>query len=157
MYQNLLYKIVDKMYNLFLSEGFKQFTYGVKLDVNVVKSSPEFPSVRVVYGGASYNDQSTTLTYTIVVADKVDRTGNQYLEYSKNNSLDIHNDLLVKIQNVLKQMDKRYSTSYDAIQMGYEINYDITCTPFEEEYSDLLTGYIVGVSFDVPNLFDNVC
>jgi len=147
-----LYKIIDRLNNLFIAEGFKSFTFGSVTDVNLFREEPEFPSVLTMIQPITYDSTQTTLTFAIIVADKVDKTGNSYIEYAKDNSVDIYQDLLIKTQSVLNKMDERYLSTYDTLKLGYQLQYNVSMDPFSEDYPDLLTGYIVKVSFNVPNM-----
>lgn len=147
-----LYKIIDRFNNLFLEQGFKSVTYGTEQDVNLYKQQPEFPSVLIVYQGGNYNAVSTILNFIIIVGDKVDKTGNEYIKYAKDNTIDIQQDLIIKTQSVLNKMDQRFLSTYDTIQLGYNLQYDVSFDPFKEDYPDLLTGYIFTVNFSVPNM-----
>ncbi len=147
-----LYKIIDRLNNLFIAEGFKSFTYGTENDVNLYKQQDEFPSVLCFLQPGSYNATTTTLQFLLVVGDKVDKTGNEYIKYAKDNTIDIQQDLLIKTQSVLNRMDKRFLELYDTIELGYDIEYDISFTTFKEDYPDLITGFIFTVNFSVPNM-----
>lgn len=149
MYNNVYYKIVDRMINLFEANGFKQVTYGTEkeLDLNKLNS---YPLAHIIMPTGSISTDMVTFNFAIVLADKVDL--NNIEKYGKDNTIDIQQNLITKYQIVIKQLEERYNSNYDSIELGYIINYNSTFTSFKQDYPNILSGYVAELSISVPSI-----
>jgi hypothetical protein len=156
-YQTSFYKLVDKIINKLKNNGFKQVSYGSLQELDMERQN-DYPLAHLVFPNGTNDEKTTTLNFTLIVADKCDNTGNEYLEYGKDNTIDIQQDLLVRAQTTIKMLDKRYSTTYDSIEVGYDLNYDMTFTAFKEDTPNLITGFIFNINISFPNMYaDLIC
>jgi len=157
MYQTTFYKIVDKIINKLKINGFKQVSYGTENDLDLERQN-DYPLAHIVFPSGNHDEKTTTVSFVIIVADKCDNTGNEYIEYGKDNTIDIQQDLLTRTQTSIKMLDKRYLSNYDSIEIGYDISYDVGFTTFKEDLPNLLTGFIFNVSISFPNMIaDTIC
>jgi len=156
-YQNTFYKIIDKIINKLTLNGFKQISYGDEKDLDFERQN-NYPLAHIVFVSGSNDEKTTTLNILLIVADKCDETGNEYIEYGKDNTIDIQQDLLVRAQTTIKMLDKRYSSTYDSIEIGYDLEYDMSFNSFKEDLPNLLTGFIFDINISFPNMFsDLIC
>lgn len=157
MYNNSFYKVIDKFINRLRLNGFKQITYGNENELDLTKRQSDYPLAHIVVPTGFNDAKKTTMTFMIVVADKVDKTDNkEYPEYGQDNTIDIQQDLLVRIQTTLASMDRRYLETTDSIAIGYEIDYTTNFESFKEDYPELLTGFIFSINISFPNMIDDL-
>jgi hypothetical protein len=154
-YQNTFYKIVDKLINKLTQNGFKQVSYGTEKDLDLSKRQSNYPLAHIVVPNGSNDIKMTSLSFIIIVADKVDKTGNEYIEYGKDNTIDIQQDLLVRTQTTLKAIDKRFLDTYDSLEIGYSLS-NTTFDSFKEDYPEILTGFIFSTNIEIPNMIDDL-
>jgi len=151
---NTFYQIVDKLINKLKLNGFNQVTYGSQDELSFTRQT-SYPYAHIVFPNGMLNEKLTTLSFIIIVADKIDDMRGTYKEYGKDNSIDIQQDLLIRTQTTLKSMDRKFVNSYDSIPTGYEIRYDITFDTFKD-LPNMVAGYIFDINLIVPNMIDDL-
>jgi hypothetical protein len=157
MYQTTLYKIIDKFINKLTINGFKQISYGDEKDLDFERQN-NYPLAHLVLPSGKNDEKVTTISFVLIVADKALETGPEYIQYGKDNTIDIQQDLLVRAQTSIKMLDKRYATSYDSIEIGYDLNYDMSFNSFKENLPNLVTGFIFSIEISFPNMYaDLIC
>jgi len=154
MYQTTFYKIIDKLINKLKLNGFKQISYGTENDISFERQN-EFPLAHIIFPNGSNDQKITTINIVLTVADKCDYTGNDFQEYGYDNTIDIQQDLLVRTQTAIKMLDKRYASTYDSIEIGYDI-LDISFNSFKENYTNLLTGLVFNITISFPNMYSEL-
>lgn len=156
MYQNTLYRIIDKLINTLRLNGFKSITYGTEKDIDFSKKDISYPLAHIIMPNGTVNEKTTQLSFIILVADKLDNMrDNAYPEYGTTNAIDIQQDLIVRTSTALKSLDKRYLTSYDSLEIGYDFQYNATFDVFYEDFPELLSGYIFNMVVSMPNMVDD--
>ena len=156
MYKNTLYRSIDKIINKLNVNGFKSITYGTEKDLDFTKKDLEYPLAHIVMPGGVVNEITTDINFIIIVADKLDKTHDDtYKEYGNDNSIDIQQDLMVRITTTLMSLDKRYLDSYDAIDIGYDFEYNAVFDTFKEDLPELLAGFIFNLTLRMPNMNDD--
>src|SRR5574344_1079353 len=156
MYQNTLYRIIDKLINTLRLNGFKSITYGTEKDIDFSKKDISYPLAHIIMPNGTVNEKTTQLSFIILVADKLDNMrDNAYPEYGATNAIDIQQDLIVRTSTALKSLDKRYLTSYDSLEKGYDFQYNATFDVFYEDFPELLSGYIFNMVVSMPNMVDD--
>jgi len=140
-YQNTLYRIIDKLINTLSLNGFKSITYGTEKDIDFSKKDITYPLAHIIMPNGTVNEKTTSLSFIILVADKLDQMKDSaYPEYGNTNAIDIQQDLIVRTSTALKSLDKRYLTSYDSLEIGYDYQYNATFDVFYEDFPELLSG-----------------
>lgn len=171
MYTTGLYKIVDKILNTFSDEGFRQLTYGTDKDLDLSKRQSNYPLTHLVFTNLNHSSTATILNFSIIVADKLDKTPsdphiqtnietqNEVVgaKYGGTNILDIQQNLLIKSQTAINNITKRFISSYDSLNIGYGIQYPVSYNVFYEDYPELLSGYVISLSVELPNMTEYVC
>lgn len=154
-YQNTLYKTNEKIINLLKASGFRTITTGDDMDYDQQKRDVQYPQAHIIVDGGTINEQTTDLIYKIMLIDKLDVASNEFLEYGNDNFIDIQQDLIVRFSTVLKQIDKKYLTTYDSNYIGNDFNYNVNFVYFKETQPELLGGIAATFTITVPLMADD--
>ena len=146
MERNEYYKIVDELKAAAELKGFRTFTYGKITDTDLNRQNI-FPLFLVVPEPAAMDELITGITFSLVGMDIVDFNKEEPVSYIGNTNLvDVHQDILARMQSVIKLVD-----------IKYDVNYTVTFSPFSDRFMNLLAGWEVGITFTIKNLDDARC
>jgi len=151
--QNLFYLTTEKIFNTLSGNGYT-VSYGDEEDIDIQNRQTDYPIAHVIYNAGSTEINSNDLSFTIIVADKVDQTDNKIIKYAKDNTLDIQQDMMVRMGKFFVQMTERYKSEYDDVSTGYDISYPVNHTAFREDYPNILSGFVYNITFSIPNMAD---
>lgn len=151
-YQNNYYKVIEKLINLLKLNGFKFISSGTEDEIDLNNVDALYPIAHITTVGGNFDVKITTLDLTLVVADKLDDTGNEFPEYGKDNYIDIQQDLLSKVQTIIRQLSERFNTNYDSIAIGYEPIFNVSFDFFKETTPNLLGGLLCTIQIQFPNV-----
>lgn len=154
-YQNTLYKTTEKLINLLKASNFKTITMGTDLDYDQQKRDVQYPQAHIIVDGGTIEAQTTILNFKIMLIDKLDVASNEFIEYGNDNFIDIQQDLIVRFSTILRQLDKKYLTTYDSNFIGNEFNYNVNFAYFKETQPELLAGIVASLSITVPLMVDD--
>lgn len=152
-YENTFYKLVDKMLNTFTLQGFTQVSYGTEKDLDLNKRQSNYPLAHIILPSGTISSMTQDFNFVIVIADKLDKTGNNNKQYGNDNTIDIQQSLLNKLQYFINDIQEKYKNTYDSIEIGYTIG-DVTYNSFKEDYPELLAGFIINVTISLPTIND---
>lgn len=155
MYQNTLYKLNDKLINLLKASGFRTITTGDDTNYDQQKRDVQYPQAHIIVDGGVINEQTTDLFFKIMLMDKMDVASNEFIEYGNDNFIDIQQDLIVRFSTVLRQLDKKYLTTYDSNFIGNEFKYGVNFAYFKETQPELLAGIVATFTITVPLMADD--
>lgn len=155
MYQNTLYKTNEKIINLLKASGFRTITTGDDTNYDQQKRDVQYPQAHIIVDGGVINEQTTDLVFKIMLMDKLDVASNEFIEYGNDNFIDIQQDLIVRFSTVLRQLDKKYLTTYDSNFIGNEFKYGVNFAYFKETQPELLAGIAATFTITVPLMSDD--
>jgi hypothetical protein len=155
MYQNTLYKTNEKIINLLKASGFRTITTGDDTNYDQQKRDVQYPQAHIIVDGGVINEQTTDLFFKIMLMDKLDVASNEFIEYGNDNFIDIQQDLIVRFSTVLRQLDKKYLTTYDSNFIGNEFKYGVNFAYFKETQPELLAGIVATFTITVPLMADD--
>lgn len=116
------------------------------------KEFPMYPVGNVLLSNATFGPNTTTYQVQLIVADKTQTVGNESNPitneqtipfYGVDDVVDIHANTL----SILNDLTAYTQRSVD----GFEINGDISCTPFVERFNNGLAGWSADFTLTVHN------
>jgi len=153
--KNLFYALTEKMFNTFTDVGFNSVTYGSEGDADIQKRLTDYPFSHTNLSNISIEDKATTLSFNIIVGDKVDQTNTtQINKYAKDNTIDIQQDLLNKMSQFLVDLQELNLESYDDLIYGYDLDKPVSAIAFRNDLPNILTGFFFILNVEVPNMAD---
>ncbi|MBL4706371.1 MAG: hypothetical protein JKY54_17720 [Flavobacteriales bacterium] len=116
-----------------------------------------FPLANIIVGDAVFNDNVITFDITVACMDIEDDTKENKKDqpepfFGATNKQDILNTMLAVV-NALSQSLKKGSLNTDLFQ----INGIPTASPFEEDFENVLTGWVIDFTVDIPNTEISIC
>ena len=118
-----------------------------------------FPVANIDVTNVDFEQQFNRYTLAIVVADILDETkekekGENNVFHGSDNLQDIYNTQL-SVLNLLQSSLKRGELN----SIGFELPEDetVSATPFEQRFENLLVGWVMTLTVDVPNNNISVC
>ena len=115
-----------------------------------------FPIIHLFVPTATQSEKLTILTFELFAADVVDFIKDKPDSFYKDNTIDIFQDLIYKLQNIFKNLELKYKTEvYDEL-VGFDIIYNINYSSFKEKFENLLAGWTVILQVQIQNM-DNIC
>lgn len=63
MYQNTLYRIIDKLINTLSLNGFKTITYGTEKDIDFSKKDLTYPLAHIIMPNGTVNEKNDTIIF----------------------------------------------------------------------------------------------
>lgn len=155
-YANTLYQAIDKIINKLTQVGFKTVTTGDEKDFDQIKRDVEYPQAHIIMPRGTINEHTTTLSFVLVVRDKLDRWETaEYPQYGNDNALDIYQDLTMRFTTALKSLDHRYLNTYDSIAVGFQLEYNANVDFIKDTEPELLAGLVVDFNITMPNMEDD--
>lgn len=163
-----LYNNLDTNYTVYYNvlEFFRQLlsihpsiqrvTYGDLMELDL-DSFPQYPIANINITDAIFSDKKTIYSVKLVVADKIhskENTSSGSLNQETENfwghsdDVDIHANTLSVLNDLISFL-KRGTTSF-------EIQGDVRCIGFKEEYPNSLGGWVADFLLETPN-DNNIC
>ncbi len=126
-------------------------TYG---DIDTIddKSYPEYPLGNILITDSSFGTSTTTFTIQLIVADKQKLLNNESSGstnaqtipfYGVDDMVDIHANTLAILNDLTSYTQRGVA--------GFEINSDITCTPFSDRFDNGLAGWSANFELTTHN------
>jgi hypothetical protein len=150
--KNLYYTLTEKMFNTFTSVGFRSVTFGSNNDTDIQKRIADYPFAHTSLASLAHSEKTTLFSFTIIVGDKVDKTPT--LNYAKDNTVDIQQDLSNKMAQFIVDIQETGLNSYDDLVTGYDVILPVNAIAYRDDFSQIHTGFVYVVDFEVPNLAD---
>ena len=145
---NGYYTILDAIKTALTSKGFKVVTYGPAIEIDLDRQTI-YPYAHIVPSTASMDASTTTFDFEVIGCDLVDfskaEVTNDFL--GNTNLQDVHQDILARLQAAVKLMD--YGQDYSLS--------NITLDAFQERFKNVLAGWTLSFSIEIPNLDDGRC
>jgi hypothetical protein len=152
---SLYYNALDYFKTIMVNHpGIEVVTQGDIFDVDT-EEYPAYPIGNILITNAVFNDSVTRYTCQLIVADKTKLKNNESVGiknaqvipfYGTDDVVDIHANTLAII-NDLTSFTQR---SVEA----FEINGDIDCTPFRDNFDNGLAGWVITFNLKVFNSAD---
>ena len=145
------YHITEKIKEIAeANTGINVITEGDIFEVDLNKQTI-FPLLHIITNSATIGERTTVMDFTLLCMDIVD-TSNEDLRdtlepfFKTSNEQDVLNTTLNYLNNIVAEF--RRGDAYDAL---YKLATDPTATPFRERFENLLAGWSLDFSVEVPN------
>jgi len=150
-----VYQILDKIKDkLRTSPNIQTVSFGDIMEVDLNKTTI-FPLAHIGMGDVSFQEHKIEATINLLLLDIVDDNRNPSTEdefYGNNNLQDILNTLLAEANILIA--DLRRGSSFDDL---YQVDTDITATPFLDRFENQLAGWSVNLLISFPNNQVSIC
>jgi len=150
-----VYQILDKIKDkLRTSPNIQTVSFGDIMEVDLNKTTI-FPLAHIGMGDVSFQEHKIEVTINLLLLDIVDDNRNPSTEdefYGNNNLQDILNTLLAEANILIA--DLRRGSSFDDL---YQVDTDITATPFLDRFENQLAGWSVNLLISFPNNQVSIC
>ena len=140
--------------HLLSDEDINTVVIGDLSQVDVAKQTM-FPLAHLFVGSTSFINGMVRFSVTVSTMDIVDINKNNTDKTSESwkghdNRQYIQNTMLGVLENLDKEIDRG-----DMADFGYEMIGDATAEPFEDRFENLLVGWSMTFTLDVPNTVQN--
>ena len=142
------YKVSDMMREAFNNSDYvNTVTYGSIFNIDLSKQTI-FPLAHIQINSATHSENVITYNISIMNLDIVDISKEEVIDiyYGNDNLHYIYNTQLAVI-NEFVQLVKRGSISRD----GFQLNGDPSSEAVEDNYENLLAGWVTTINIDVAN------
>ena len=146
---NSVYNILDTIKTeLRNTKGVTTVTFGNLSDIDMDKTTM-FPLAHLVLGNTIHKGNTLEFTIKILCADIIDYNKDEanFDDFYQNDNLqDVLNtqfEVLNRLITVLKRGD--------LFKSNYQVTTDVVLEPFIERFSNLLAGWGVDISIQIPN------
>jgi hypothetical protein len=150
-----VYQILDKIKDkLRTSPNIQTVSFGDIMEVDLNKTTL-YPLAHVGMGDVSLQDHKIEVTINLLLLDIVDDNRDPSTEdefYGNNNLQDILNTMLAEANILIS--DLRRGSSFDDL---YQVDTDITATPFLDRFENQLAGWSVNLLISFPNNDVSIC
>lgn len=115
-----------------------------------------FPLSHIITNNVTFSDQFITFNISVLCMDvvdvsKVDLREEEEPFYGVDNRHDIYNTQLFVANDLISHLKRG-----NLLREGYELSGTPTAEPFEDRFENLLVGWNVSLSINVPNNF-SIC
>ena len=112
-----------------------------------------FPLSHIIVNNATFNENNISYSLSILFMDvvdvsKADPRDEDEIFYGVDNKHDILNTQLLVANDLVTHLKRA-----DLYRDKYQINGTPTCEPFEDRFENLLVGWNMSLTIDVPNDF----
>ena len=145
------YKVTQKLQDLLIADNnVNVVTIGDISEADLAKQSI-FPLSHIIVGDTSLNGSTMTLNFTVICMDVVDINKNDLRNesepfYGMDNLQDIWNTQLQVCNRLVEQL--RRGTAFTD---NFQLTDAVTATPFQDRFENLLAGWAIDISINVPN------
>jgi len=145
------YKVTQKLHDLLIADNnVNVVTIGDISEADLAKQSI-FPLSHIIVGDTSLNGSTMTLNFTVICMDVVDINKNDLRNesepfYGMDNLQDIWNTQLQVCNRLVEQL--RRGTAFTD---NFQLTDAVTATPFQDRFENLLAGWAIDISINVPN------
>ena len=125
-------------------------TEGDSFEVDLNKQTI-FPLSHIMINNVTFNEHTITYSMSILFMDvadvsKDDPRDEAEVFYGVDNRQDILNTQLLVANKLVSELKRG-----DLMQEKYQLNGTPTAEPFEDRFENLLVGWNLGLSIDIPN------
>jgi hypothetical protein len=147
------YEVTTALKNQLESQQINTVTMGA-IDLIEAEKQSIFPIAHIIVNNATIAERTISFDISIIYADKVDisvankKEGTPF--YGNDNLIDVMNAMLAEA-NITTQSLLRgnlFGNHYQVLESG-------SCEPFTERFTELLSGWMLSFSIQVPN--NEVC
>jgi len=147
---NGFYKITQSLKEQLSNKGFRVISLGDNFKVDIARQTI-FPYAHIVPEGFLKKGKITAWDFRIIVMDVVDFNKDDLRDeedpfYTTDNMQDVLNDLANRLSNVAEQYLRG-----DEFDKHYVMTEDISGDSFTERFENLLAGWEVVFTIDIPN------
>jgi hypothetical protein len=150
-----VYQILDKIKDkLRTSPNIQTVSFGDIMEVDLNKTTL-YPLAHIGMGDVSLQDHKIEVTINLLLLDIVDDNRDPSTEdefYGNSNLQDILNTMLAEANILIS--DLRRGSSFDDL---YQVDTDITATPFLDRFENQLAGWSVNLLISFPNNDVSIC
>jgi len=145
------YTVTQKLHDLLIADNnVNVVTIGDISEADLAKQSI-FPLAHIIVGDTSLNGSIMTLNFTVICMDVVDINKNDLRNesepfYGMDNLQDIWNTQLQVCNRLVEQL--RRGTAFTD---NFQLTDAVTATPFQDRFENLLAGWAIDISINVPN------
>jgi hypothetical protein len=142
------YKVSDMMREAFSDSDYvNTVTYGSIFNIDLSKQTI-FPLAHIQVNSATHSENVITYNISIMNLDIVDISKDEVIDiyYGNDNLHYVYNTQLAVINKFI-QLVKRGSISRD----GFQLNGDPSSEAVEDNYENLLAGWVTTINIDVAN------
>jgi hypothetical protein len=145
------YTVTQKLHDLLIADNnVNVVTIGDVSDVDLAKQTI-FPLSHIIVGDTSLNGSTMSMNFTVICMDIVDINKNSLRDesepfYGTTDLQDIWNTQLQVCNRLVENLRRG-----DAFTDNYQLSGTVTATPFKDRYENLLAGWAIDITIDVPN------
>jgi len=152
------YDLVDNIFTELNSNDFvNTVTFGNIMDVDLAKQTI-FPLAHINIQNATFNQHTITLGIQVIAMDIVDETKQDKFQSTSTpyKGLDNKQDVLNTQLGVINRLQSRLR--YGSLnEDNYVLNTDATATMFEDRFENLLCGWALNLTIEIPNNEISIC
>ena len=145
------YTVTQTLHDLLIADNnVNVVTIGDISEADLAKQSI-FPLSHIIVGDTALNGSTMTLNFTVICMDVVDINKNDLRNesepfYGMDNLQDIWNTQLQVCNRLVEQL--RRGTAFTD---NFQLTDVVTATPFQDRFENLLAGWAIDISINVPN------
>ena len=144
------YQITERLYDLFVEQGFNTITIDEEQDIDLKRQSI-YPLAHIIPNSSGFQNNTNSFGFILIVLDLTDfnkknpRDENLML-YGIDNRQDILHSLFEKLRNVTEGFSRG-----DSFTEKMQITLPLGVDPFIAEFDNVLTGWSTQVTITVPS------
>jgi hypothetical protein len=145
------YTVTQKLHDLLIADNnVNVVTIGDVSEVDLAKQTI-FPLSHIIVGDTSLNGSTMSMDFTVICMDIVDINKNSLRDeaepfYGTTDLQDIWNTQLQVCNRLVENLRRG-----DAFTDNYQLVGSVRATPFKDRYENLLAGWAIDITIDVPN------
>ena len=145
------YTVTEKLHDLLIADAnVNNVTIGDITEVDLKKKTI-FPLAHIVVGDTALNGSTLSMNFTVICMDvvdvnKLDIRNESEPFYGTTDIQDIWNTQLQVCNRLVERLRRG-----DAFHMLYQLTGSINATPFKDRFENLLAGWAIDITIEVPN------